>query len=48
MPVYGKIHLMDIINWGTCKFVTPDVVFENWIYDITALETGEQEQERVL
>jgi hypothetical protein len=33
--------ILDITNRGTCKFVSPDVVFENWIYDITTLEIGE-------
>jgi hypothetical protein len=33
--------IFDITNRGTCKFVSPDVVFENWIYDVTALEIAE-------
>jgi hypothetical protein len=29
--------ILDITNLGTCKCVSPDVVFENWIYDINTL-----------
>jgi hypothetical protein len=30
--------VLDITNRGTCKFASPDVAFENWIYDVTALD----------
>jgi hypothetical protein len=33
--------ILDITNRGTCKFVSPDVAFENWIYDVTALVVEE-------
>jgi hypothetical protein len=33
--------ILDITNRGTCKFVSPDVAFDNWIYDVTALEVEE-------
>jgi hypothetical protein len=33
--------ILDITNRGTCKFVSPDVVYENWIYDVAALEIEE-------